>query len=235
MFFYDGTYFLVLIGAILCMMASAKMRTTYSRYAQVRSGSGLTGRETAQRILAANGIFGVTVNRVAGSLTDHYDPTKKVVNLSEAIYDSTSIAAISVAAHECGHAIQDDTDYAPLRIRAALVPVANIGAQASWPLILIGVLLANFGSAFGIQLLNIGIMAFSLAVLFQIITLPVEFDASSRALKQLDSMNLISDQELPHARKVLGAAALTYVASAAASLLQLLRLYILFGGRRRRD
>ena len=223
MFFYDGTYILVLIGAVLCMMASAKMKTTYSRYAQVRSSSGLTGRETAQRILAANGIFGVTVNRVAGSLTDHYDPTKKVVNLSEGIYDSTSIAAISVAAHECGHAIQDDTDYAPLRIRAALVPVANIGAQASWPLILIGVLLANFGSAFGIQLL------------FQIITLPVEFDASSRALKQLDSMNLIPDQELPHARKVLGAAALTYVASAAASLLQLLRLYILFGGRRRRD
>ena len=225
----------LLLGAVLCMMASAKMRSTYARYSQVRSMSGLTGRETAQRILAANGIYDVTVNRVPGELTDHYDPNKKVVNLSESIYDSPSIAAVSVAAHECGHAIQDDRDYAPLRIRAALVPVANIGAQASWPLILIGVLLANFGSAFGIQLLNIGIMAFSLAVLFQIITLPVEFDASSRALKQLDSMNLIPDQELPHARKVLGAAALTYVASAAASLLQLLRLYILFGGRRRRD
>ena len=235
MFFYDWTYFLVLLGAVLCMAASAKLRSTYARYSQVRSMSGMTGREVAQRILAANGIYDVTVNRVPGNLTDHYDPSKKVVNLSESIYDSPSIAAVSVAAHECGHAIQDSTDYLPLRIRAALVPVANIGAQASWPLILIGVLLANFGSAFGIQLLNIGIMAFSLAVLFQIITLPVEFNASNRALVQLDSMNLVPDQELPYARKVLGAAALTYVASASASLLQLLRLYLLFGGRRRRD
>ena len=211
MFFYDWTYFLVLLGAVLCMMASAKMRSTYARYSQVRSMSGLTGRETAQRILAANGIYDVTVNRVPGDLTDHYDPNKKVVNLSESIYDSPSIAAVSVAAHECGHAIQDNTDYLPLRIRAALVPVANIGAQASWPLILIGVFLASFGSAF------------------------VEFNASNRALVQLDSMNLVPDQELPYARKVLGAAALTYVASASASLLQLLRLYLLFGGRRRRD
>ena len=126
MFFYDWTYFLVLLGAVLCMMASAKMRSTYARYSQVRSMSGLTGRETAQRILAANGIYDVTVNRVPGDLTDHYDPNKKVVNLSESIYDSPSIAAVSVAAHECGHAIQDNTDYLPLRIRAALVPVANI-------------------------------------------------------------------------------------------------------------
>ncbi len=235
MYFYDATYILVLIGVMLTMMASGKMTSTYRKYAQVRSGSGLTGREVAQQILAANGIYGVTVNRVAGNLTDHYDPAKKVVNLSESIYDSTSVAAVGVAAHECGHAIQDNTDYLPLRLRSAFVPVANIGAQVSWPLILIGILLANIGSSYGMQLLNIGILAFSLAVLFQIITLPVEFDASGRALKQLESLNIVSEQELPYERKVLGAAALTYVAAAASSLLQLLRLYILFGGRRRRD
>ena len=232
---FDWTYILVLIGALLSIAASHNVQATFEKFARVQSFSGLTGAQAAQMILERNNITNVKIQGISGNLTDNYVPSRKILNLSQSTINSTSIAAIGVAAHECGHAIQDDTDYVPLRIRAALVPVANIGAQASWPLILIGILLANFGSAFGLQLLNIGIMAFSLAVLFQIVTLPVEFDASNRALRQLDSMNLVPDQELPYARKVLGAAALTYVASAAASLLQLLRLYLLFGGRRRRD
>jgi len=231
----DPTYFLVLIGAMLCMAASAKMTGTFSRFSRIRSASGLTGQEVARQILIANGIYDVSVQPVAGQLTDHYDPSKKTVNLSEVIYQSGSIAAIGVAAHECGHAIQDNRDYLPLRLRTAIVPVANIGANLSWPLILVGLLLAQSGSLMGGTLLQAGIMMFGLAVLFQLVTLPVEFNASSRALKQLEQLNLLPPEEIPSARAVLGAAALTYVASAASSLLQMLRLVLLFGGNRRRD
>ena len=232
---FDPTYILVLIGVFITMAAQAKMRGTFQRYSAVRSGSGMTGQEVARRILMANGIFDVAVEPVAGQLTDHYDPRKKVVKLSEVIYNSTSIAAVGVAAHECGHAIQDNRDYLPLRLRTAIVPVANIGANLSWPLILVGLLLAQSGSLMGGTLLQAGIMMFGLAVLFQLVTLPVEFNASSRALKQLEQLNLLPPEELPSARAVLGAAALTYVASAASSLLQMLRLVLLFGGNRRRD
>ena len=172
---------------------------------------------------------------VAGQLTDHYDPRSKVVKLSEVIYNSTSVAAIGVAAHECGHAIQDNQEYLPLRLRSAIVPVANIGSTLSWPMILIGIFLWNAGSYIGYNLVSIGILLFSLAVLFQVVTLPVEFDASRRALQQLNVTGILPSDEEKQARSVLTAAALTYVAAAAASMLQLLRLVILFGGNRRRD
>lgn len=227
-FFYDSTYILVLIGVVLSLMASAKLKGTYQRYSAVRSACGMTGAEAAKRLLNNQGIYDVTIRRVAGSLTDHYDPRTKTVNLSDAVYGSTSIAAIGVAAHECGHAMQDATDYSPLRIRAALVPAANIGAQLSWPLIIIGLLLGGAGST----LMFAGIILFSLAVLFQLVTLPVEYNASHRAVALLDSTGILAGQEVGQTRKVLNAAALTYVAAAAASILQLLRLLMLFGNRR---
>lgn len=231
----DWTYILVLIGIGITMLASARMNSSFTKYAQIRSSSGLTGREVAERILAANGIYDVAVQPVPGQLTDHYDPSKKIVRLSESIYSSTSVAAIGVAAHECGHAIQDDRSYFPLRFRSAFVPLANLGSRLSWPMILIGLLLAQSGAYLGYNLMSWGILLFSLAVIFQLITLPVEFDASRRALIQLSETGILPAGEKRQAREVLTAAALTYVAAAAASLLQLMRLLILFGGRRRRD
>ncbi len=227
-FFYDSTYFLVLIGAILSMLASAKVKSTYAKYAGVRSLTGMTGEEAARRILSTAGIYDVRVQHVAGDLTDHYDPRNKTLNLSDTVYSSTSVAAVGVAAHECGHAIQHDKGYAPLKIRSAIVPVANFGAQVSWPLILFGLFLG--GSPL---LLELGILCFSFAVLFQLITLPVEFNASSRAVKLLSETGILYEEELQKTKKVLSAAALTYVAAAASSLLQLLRLVLLFGNRRR--
>ncbi len=190
------------------------------------SRSGLTGAQVAQEILRSQGIYDVTVRRVSGRLTDHYDPRTKTVNLSDAVYGESSIAALGVAAHECGHAIQDANSYAPLRMRAALVPVANFGATLSWPLILFGLIMG------GGPLITVGILLFSLAVLFQIVTLPVEYNASGRAVRLLDSIGILYGEEVGQARRVLNAAALTYVAAAAGSILQLLRLVILFGNRR---
>ena len=227
-FFYDSTYILVLIGVVISMIASAKLNSTYQRYSSVRSMCGLTGAEVAQKLLNNQGIYDVTVRRVAGNLTDHYDPRTKTVNLSDSVYGSTSIAAIGVAAHECGHAMQDASDYSPLRIRAALVPAANLGSSLAWPLILIGLLLGGGGST----LAGIGILLFSLAVLFQLVTLPVEYNASHRAVTLLDSTGILPGQEVGQTRSVLSAAALTYVAAAAASILQLLRLLMIFGNRR---
>lgn len=188
----------------------------------------MTGAETAQRILHATGLYDVRVERVEGTLSDHYDPRTKVVRLSEAVYDSASIASIGVAAHECGHAIQHSKAYAPLKIRNALVPVVNVSATISWPMIIIGLIMG--GSTF---LIDLGIILFSTAVLFQLITLPVEYNASKRAVVQLASNGILYGDELKQTKKVLNAAALTYVAAAAATILQLLRLVILFGGRRR--
>lgn len=232
---FDPTYILVIIGIIITMWAQGKMKTTFAKYSRVRSMSGMTGQEVARRILMANGIFDVTVEPVAGQLTDHYDPRSKVVKLSEVIYNSTSVAAVGVAAHECGHAIQDNQEYMPLRLRSAIVPVANLGSTLSWPMILIGVLMANAGSYAGYSLISVGILCFSLAVLFQLVTLPVELDASRRALRQLNATGILPPEEQQQTRAVLSAAALTYVAAAASSMLQLLRLVILFGGNRRRD
>jgi hypothetical protein len=227
-YYFDPTYFLILIGVLLSMAASAKLNSTYSRYSSVRGRCGMTGQEVAKRILANQGIYDVEVRHVSGNLTDHYDPRTKTVNLSDSVYGSTSIAAIGVAAHECGHAVQDAREYVPLRVRAALVPVANFGSTISWPLILIGLFIG------GTSLVSLGILMFSLAVLFQIVTLPVEYNASHRAVKLLDSMGILVGEEVSQTRSVLSAAALTYVAAAAASLLQLLRLVLLFGNNRRR-
>ena len=227
-FYFDSTYILIIIGAILCLLASAKVRSTYSRYQRVRSTSGLTGREAAERILYYSGIQGVRVEHVAGNLTDHYDPRSKVLRLSDTTYGSPSVAAVGVAAHECGHAIQHARGYAPLSFRSALVPLANFGSTIAWPLIILGFLFNNQSSQLFI---NIGILAFSLAVLFQIVTLPVEFNASGRALRILSETGMLQSEELSMTRKVLSAAALTYVASAAAAILQLLRLILLANRR----
>ena len=232
MFYFDPSYVLILIGLLLSMAASAKVNSTYARYARVGARCGMTGAEAAKRLLNSQGIYDVTVRRVPGKLTDHYDPRNKTVNLSESVYGSTSIAAIGVAAHECGHAMQDAGGYVPLRVRGALVPVANFGAQISWPLILIGLLFSSGSSS---MLITLGILMFSLSVLFQLVTLPVEFNASSRAVNLLDRTGILAGQEVGQTRQVLSAAALTYVAAAAASLLQLFRLLYLFGGNRRRD
>ena len=232
MFYFDPSYVLILIGLLLSMAASAKVNSTYARYARVGARCGMTGAEAAKRLLNSQGIYDVTVRRVPGKLTDHYDPRNKTVNLSESVYGSTSIAAIGVAAHECGHAMQDAGGYVPLRVRGALVPVANFGAQISWPLILIGLLFSSGSSS---MLITLGILMFSLSVLFQLVTLPVEFNASSRAVNLLDRTGILAGQEVGQTRQVLSAAALTYVAAAAASILQRFRLLYLFGGNRRRD
>lgn len=224
----DPTIFLVLIGVLLSLWAQNRVNSTFARYSRVRSFSGMTGAEAARRLLNAQGIYDVTVQPVSGKLTDHYDPRTKVVKLSDSVYNATSVAAIGVAAHECGHAMQHNEGYGPLRFRSALVPVANFGSQLSWPMILLGILFGGLGS----PLVQVGILMFSLAVLFQLVTLPVEYDASHRAVTLLDSTGILAGQEVGQTRKVLNAAALTYVAAAAASILQLLRLLILFGNRR---
>lgn len=223
---YDPTYLLVLIGAVICLIASARVNTTFNKYSKVRSMSGMTGAQAAERILHSAGIYDVAVKHISGNLTDHYDPRNKTLSLSDSVYGSASVAAVGVAAHECGHAIQHQKGYAPLKIRGALVPVANFGSAAAWPLIILGLI---FGS--GGFLVHLGILFFSFAVLFQLVTLPVEFNASHRAVVILDKTGILGQQEIRCTRKVLGAAALTYVAGAASAILQLLRLVLLFGGR----
>lgn len=230
MLYWDPTYILVLIGALICMIASARVRTTFNKYSKYCSMSGMTGAQAAERILRAAGIRDVQIGRVEGNLTDHYNPSSKVLNLSDSVYSSNSVAAIGVAAHECGHAIQHANGYFPLSFRTALVPVANLGSTLAWPIIIIG---AIMNSRMSMTFINLGIILFSLAVIFQLVTLPVEFNASRRALVMLRDQGILGAQELKSTRKVLSAAALTYVASAAAAILQLLRIVLLFGGRRR--
>ena len=228
---FDPTYWLVIIGAVLCIVAQMRVSSTFKKYSKVRSRSGLTGAEAAQRILQLSGIYDVRIEHIRGELTDHYDPSAKVLRLSDATYASNSVAAIGVAAHECGHALQHNKGYAPLSFRTALVPAANIGSKLGIPIILLGVLLGM-----NQMFIQIGIWVFAIAVLFQIVTLPVEFNASSRALTMLGSYGLMENDETRGCRKVLSAAALTYVAAAASSILQLLRLILLFGNNsRRRD
>ena len=227
-YYFDPTYILVIIGAVICLLASARVKSTFRKYNRVRSMSGMTGAQAAERILQAAGIYDVSVQHISGELTDHYDPRNKVLRLSDSTYASPSVAAVGVAAHECGHAIQHQKSYSPLSIRSAIVPVANFGSAIAWPLIIIGMFIT---SNTGTLLINIGILCFSLAVLFQLVTLPVEFNASSRAIRILGDTGILDSQELKSTRKVLGAAALTYVAGAAAAILQLLRLLLLFGGR----
>ena len=227
--FFEPTYMLGIIGVIICLLASSRMKSTFNKYSRVRNHSGMTGREAAEQVLRGAGIYDVRVEHISGDLTDHYDPRTKVLRLSDATYNSTSVAAVGVAAHECGHAIQHATGYAPLKIRGALVPVANFGSTIAWPLILIGLL---FSSQSSMLFLNLGIIAFSLAVLFQIVTLPVEFNASSRVIRILGSSGMLYEDEVDATKKVLSAAALTYVAGAASAILQLLRIILLANSRR---
>lgn len=237
-YYFDPTYFLVIIGAILCMGASQMVTSTYRKYSKVRARGGMTGAEAAQRILQMSGIRDVQIQHVRGDLTDHYDPVKKVLRLSDTVYDSRSVAAIGVAAHECGHALQHKEGYFPLKFRSALVPAANIGSKLGFPLVILGLVLGiGFDLPGGgyFSLAQIGIWVFALAVLFQLVTLPVEFNASGRALKMLGSYGVMTDDEVDDCKRVLGAAALTYVAAAASSVLQLLRLLLLAGNRRRDD
>jgi len=228
---YDWTYILVLIGVVITLIAQWKLRSAYTRGSQIESMSGLTGAEAAAHILEANGLKGVAVEPVSGSLTDHYDPRTRVVNLSEDVYNRTDIAALGIAAHECGHALQDAEGYLPLKIRGILVPVASFGARFSWLLIIAGVILANLNT----PLIDIGITLFGITVVLEILTLPVERNASNRALEQLSELGMITAQEQSEAKKVLRAAALTYVAAAATGILQLLRLILIFGNRRNSD
>lgn len=225
---FDSTYILVLIGVVLTVAASAKVNATYNKYARVKSISGVTGAEVARRILHNAGLYGVSVEHIPGNLTDHYDPRSKVLRLSDGVYGSTSVAAIGVAAHECGHAIQDQENYMPLKLRSTLVPAANFGSKFSWIIIIAGVAFSAYST-----LIPLGILLFSVAVLFQLVTLPVEFNASRRAISILENTGVLYGEELKSTKKVLSAAALTYVAGAAAGVLQLARLVLLFGGRRR--
>ncbi|MCR5100823.1 MAG: zinc metallopeptidase [Butyrivibrio sp.] len=227
-YYMDATYILVLIGALLCMAASAGVKTTYNKYSKVRSMSGMTGAEVAARILNQNCISDVSIANVSGDLTDNFDPRNKTVNLSDAVYGRSSVAAIAVAAHECGHVMQHENGYLPLKIRSAILPAANIGSKAGVPIIILGIILGITPFA------NLGILIFSLAVLFQFVTLPVEFDASKRALVMLEEYGILAHEEIDGSRKVLRAAALTYVASAASAVLQLLRFVILANGNNRR-
>ncbi len=227
-YYYDPTYLLLIPGLILALYAQLKVSSTYARYKKVHSGTGLTGAQIARQILDTNGCGSVRIERVPGSLTDHYDPENGVLRLSEEVYASRSIAALGVAAHEAGHAIQDATDYGPMRIRATLVPVANIGSSAAIPLFMLGLIFSWE------PLLKIGILCFSLAVLFYVVTLPVEFNASGRAVALLSS-GYLPDDEVKGVKKVLSAAALTYVAAALQAILQLLRLVLLANSRRRDD
>ena len=227
-YYYDPTYMLIVISALISLFAQFLINSRFSKYSRVRSRSGMTGAQAAERILQSQGIYDVAIQRVSGKLTDHYDPRNKTLNLSDAVYASTSVAAVGVAAHECGHAIQHARGYAPLSFRSALVPVANIGSQLSWLFIILGIF---FGGSH--TLIMIGILMFSAAVLFQLVTLPVEFNASGRALKLLSETGILQKDEVSDTRKVLSAAALTYVAAAATAVLQLLRLLRLFGGNYR--
>ncbi|BBN98929.1 zinc metallopeptidase [Sporolactobacillus terrae] len=215
--------YLIYLGILMLipMWAQMRVRSTYARYAEVSNSTGMTGAQTARRILDDNGLYDVTVREVAGSLTDHYDPRDKSINLSTDIYHGASIAGTAVAAHEVGHAIQDANDYTFMRVRSALVPVANLGSNLSYILILAGVFLGMF------QLAALGVVFFAAAVLFQVVTLPVEFDASSRALKQIVSLGIVQENERPQAKKVLSAAAMTYVAAALVSVMELVRFILM--------
>ncbi|MHC5268281.1 zinc metallopeptidase [Enterococcus sp. LJL98] len=226
--FFDSTFILVIIGMVLSMAASAYVKSTFHKFDQVRSRNQVSGTQAAQYILEKEGIHNVGVQGIAGNLTDNYNARTKILSLSQATAQATSVAAIGVAAHECGHAVQDAVGYGPLKLRAAIVPVANLGSTLSMPLILIGLLISGNSGNF---IINLGLLAFSMAFLFQLVTLPVEFDASRRALKILSEGGLLTEEEVPMARRVLFAAALTYVAAAIATLLQLLRLVLLFGNR----
>ncbi|MDE6640281.1 MAG: zinc metallopeptidase [Acetatifactor sp.] len=229
-YYFDYTYILVIIGMVICLGASFRVNSVMKKYGKVGNSTGITGAEAARRILDNEGLYNVQIECLQEERGDHYDPRTNTVRLSYQNYNEASVTAVGVAAHECGHAIQHAKGYSPLNFRTALVPVVNIGSKLGMPLIILGVILS-----WNNVLIQIGIWAFSLAVLFQLVTLPVEFNASSRAIAKIDQYGLVSTEENKGCKKVLSAAAMTYVAAAASSALQLLRLILIFGGGRRRD
>lgn len=231
---FDWTYLiLVLPCLIFSIWASTSVNRTFNKYAKVYAIRGITAEDAAKRVLDANGVRGVNIQRVGGNLTDHYNPKTNAISLSDSVYGSTSIAAIGVACHEAGHAVQYALSYFPIKIRSAIIPITNFGSKLAMPLILIGLLLSYVGN-FSYLFVYLGIACFGLSLVFQLITLPVEFNASRRALRTIEDTEILTDQERAGARKTLTAAAMTYVAAVAVSLAQLLRLIVLFGGRGRR-
>lgn len=230
-FYGFDMYYLVLIIPCIILAGWAQMRvsSTFRRYSQVRNMRGVSGAQAAEAVLRQSGVSGVRIERVAGNLTDHYDPRENVIRLSEAVYDSQSVASVGVAAHEAGHALQYNLGYTPIRLRAAIIPLTRFGSFAAWPLLLLGLFFSNS------MFINIGIIAFALSTIFQLVTLPVELNASSRALAAIEQGGLLTSEEYPMAKKTLSAAALTYVAALAVSLAHLLRLLLIFGGRGNRD
>ena len=232
---FDLTYIVLVLPCILlAAIASANVNSTFKRYSQKHSYRRITGAQAAERVLRSNGVSGVRIERVGGNLSDHFDPKTNVIRLSDSVHDSTSVAAIGVACHEAGHAVQYAQHYAPIKLRAAIIPITNIGSKLAMPLILLG-LLFSFGESVSYGFVYAGIACFSLSLVFQLVTLPVEFNASRRAMQAIESGELLTDDERRGARKTLTAAALTYVAATAVSLAQLLRLILIFGGRRRND
>jgi len=232
---FDMTYvYIVLPCLLLAMIASFSVNSTFRRYSKQISTRRITGKDAAYRVLLANGITNVEIQRVSGNLTDHYDPKANVIRLSDSVYDSASTAAIGVACHEAGHAVQYARSYFPIKLRAAIIPVTNIGSRLAMPLILLGILFGTLGN-FSYNLVYIGIACFSLSLVFQLITLPVEFNASRRAMQAISDAGILTSEEKRGARKTLTAAAMTYVAAVAVAAAQLLRLILLFGGRRRND
>ena len=232
---FDWTYIvLVLPCVLLSLWASSNVNSTFKKYSRQLSSRRITGAEAARRVLAANGVYGVRIDRVSGNLTDHFDPKTNVIRLSDSVYDNASTAAIGVAAHEAGHAVQYAQGYGPIKLRAAIIPITNIGSKLAMPLILIGLLL-TFAENFSFFFVYLGIACFGLSLVFQLVTLPVEFNASRRAMVALEEGGILTDEERKGAKKTLKAAALTYVAATATALAQLLRLILIFGGRRRRD
>ena len=232
---FDWTYIvLVLPCVLLSLWASANVNSTFKRYAKQLSSRRITGADAARRVLSANGVHGVRIDRVSGNLTDHYDPKTNVIRLSDSVFDSTSTAAIGVACHEAGHAVQYADNYAPIKLRAAIIPITNFGSKLAMPLILLGILCTFLGE-FSTVLVYMGIAAFGFSLVFQLVTLPVEFNASRRAMQAIEESDILTKEEQRGARKTLTAAAMTYVAATAVALAQLLRLIVLFGGRRRDD
>lgn len=231
----DMTYIVLVLPCILLSLwASANVNSTFKKYSTQHSRRGITGAEAALRVLRANGVMNVRIEQISGNLTDHFDPSSNIIRLSDGVYGNTSTAAIGVACHEAGHAVQYAVGYSPIKLRSAIIPVTNIGSRLAMPLILAGVLFSSLGNL-SYTLVNLGIACFSLSLVFQLITLPVEFNASNRALRAIDDCEILTEEELRGARKTLKAAALTYVAATAVAFAQLIRLLMLFGGRRRRN
>lgn len=235
MYYYDWTYFIIVVPVfILAMVASGNVKSTFRKYAKVYSASRITGAEAAERVLRGHGVTNVRIEQVSGSLTDNYDPRNNVIHLSQDVYSSTSVAAIGVAAHEAGHACQYADNYGPVRLRMAIIPMTNIGSQLSVPLIILGIVLSGFSSIF-YAMAYVGLFLFALCVFFQLVTLPVEFNASHRALESIDQQGMLSEEEIQGSKKVLHAAAMTYVAALAVAVAQLLRFALLVAGGSRRD